>query len=143
MSRYQNILVAVDGSKQSEKAFTEAVDLAKNNQANLFIVSIINKVELTHSAFAFSKLYAEEKEKIEMEMLKKIHDAKEAGVETIRAIVETGEPREWISSLIPQQETIDLIVMGATGKGAMQQAFVGSTASYVVNHAPCAVLVVK
>jgi nucleotide-binding universal stress UspA family protein len=79
MSRYQNILVAVDGSKQSEKAFAEAVDLAKDNQANLFIVSIINKVELTHSAFAFSKLYAEEKEKIEMEMLKKIHDAKEAG----------------------------------------------------------------
>ncbi|MGG5358393.1 MULTISPECIES: universal stress protein [unclassified Enterococcus] len=143
MSRYQNILVAVDGSKQSEKAFAEAVDLAKDNQANLFIVSIINKVELTHSAFAFSKLYAEEKEKIEIEMLKKINDAKEAGVETIRAIVETGEPREWISSLIPQQETIDLIVMGATGKGAMQQAFVGSTASYVVNHAPCAVLVVK
>jgi nucleotide-binding universal stress UspA family protein len=143
MSRYQNILVAVDGSKQSEKAFAEAVDLAKDNQANLFIVSIINKVELTHSAFAFSKIYAEEKEKIEMEMLKKIHDAKEAGVETIRAIVETGEPREWISSLIPQQEAIDLIVMGATGKGAMQQALVGSTASYVVNHAPCAVLVVK
>jgi nucleotide-binding universal stress UspA family protein len=47
---------------------------------------------------------------------------KKQGVETIRAIVETGEPREWISSLIPQQEAIDLIVMGATGKGAMQQA---------------------
>lgn len=53
--RYQNIMVAVDGSRQSIKAFAEALDLAKDNEAHLFIVSIINKVELTHSAYAFSK----------------------------------------------------------------------------------------
>ena len=41
--RYQNIMVAVDGSRQSIKAFAEALDLAKDNEAHLFIVSIINK----------------------------------------------------------------------------------------------------
>lgn len=54
--RYQNIMVAVDGSRQSIKAFAEALDLAKDNEAHLFIVSIINKVELTHSAYAFQNL---------------------------------------------------------------------------------------
>ena len=141
--RYQKIMVAVDGSKQSEQAFLEALDLAKDNEAELFIVSIINKVELTHSAYAFSKIYAEEKQKIEVEMLKKIHDAKEYGINDIHAIVETGDPRYLIGTVFPQQEAIDLIVMGATGKGAIQQALVGSTASYVVTHAPCSVLVVK
>ncbi|EMF0626018.1 universal stress protein [Enterococcus hirae] len=141
--RYQKIMVAVDGSKQSEQAFLEALDLAKDNEAELFIVSIINKVELTHSAYAFSKIYAEEKQKIEVEMLKKIHDAKEYGINDIHAIVETGDPRNLIGTVFPQQEVIDLIVMGATGKGAIQQALVGSTASYVVTHAPCSVLVVK
>ena len=141
--RYQKIMVAVDGSKQSEQAFLEALDLAKDNEAELFIVSIINKVELTHSAYAFSKIYAEEKQKIEVEMLKKIHDAKEYGINAIHAIVETGDPRNLIGTVFPQQEAIDLIVMGATGKGAIQQALVGSTASYVVTHAPCSVLVVK
>ena len=141
--RYQKIMVAVDGSKQSEQAFLEALDLAKDNEAELFIVSIINKVELTHSAYAFSKIYAEEKQKIEVEMLKKIHDAKEYGINDIHAIVETGDPRNLIGTVCPQQEAIDLIVMGATGKGAIQQALVGSTASYVVTHAPCSVLVVK
>ena len=53
--RYQKIMVAVDGSKQSEQAFLEALDLAKDNEAELFIVSIINKVELTHSATHFQK----------------------------------------------------------------------------------------
>lgn len=141
--RYQKIMVAVDGSKQSEQAFLEALNLAKDNEAELFIVSIINKVELTHSAYAFSKIYAEEKQKIEVEMLKKIHDAKEYGINDIHAIVETGDPRNLIGTVFPQQEAIDLIVMGATGKGAIQQALVGSTASYVVTHAPCSVLVVK
>ena len=141
--RYQKIMVAVDGSKQSEQAFLEALDLAKDNEAELFIVSIINKVELTHSAYAFSKIYAEEKQKIEVEMLTKIHDAKEYGINDIHAIVETGDPRNLIGTVFPQQEAIDLIVMGATGKGAIQQALVGSTASYVVTHAPCSVLVVK
>ncbi|MBF8807946.1 MAG: universal stress protein [Enterococcus lacertideformus] len=141
--RYQKIMVAVDGSKQSEQAFLEALELAKDNEAELIIVSIINKIELTHSAYAFSKIYAEEKQKIEVEMLKKIHDAKEYGLIEIHAIVETGDPRNLIGSVFPQQEAIDLIVMGATGKGAIQQALVGSTASYVVTHAPCSVLVVK
>ena len=55
--RYQNIMVAVDGSRQSIKAFAEALDLAKDNEAHLFIVSIINKVELTHSAYALSLIH--------------------------------------------------------------------------------------
>jgi len=36
-----------------------------------------------------------------------------------------------------------LIVMGATGLNAVERALVGSTTSYVVNHAKCNVLVVK
>ena len=142
-NRYSKIMVAADGSKQAEKAFLEALDLAKDNAAELVIVSIINKVELTHSAYAFSKIYAEEKQKIEVEMLKKIHDAKEYGLTEIHAIVETGDPRQLIGIVFPTQENVDLIVMGATGKGAIQQALVGSTASFVVSHAPCSVLVVK
>ncbi len=106
-------------------------------------MSIINKVELTHSAYAFSKIYADEKQRTEVAMLKKINDAKEFGIAEIHAIVETGDPRNLIANVIPGQENIDLIVMGATGKGAIQQALVGSTASYVVSHAPCSVLVVK
>ncbi len=141
-NRYSKIMVAVDGSKQAEKAFLEALDLAKDNEAELIIISIINKVELTHSAYAFSKIYAEEKQKIEVEMLKKIHDAKEYGLTEIHAIVEK-RCRHLIGTVFPTQENVDLIVMGATGKGAIRQALVGSTASFVVAHASCSVLVVK
>ncbi|MDN5462699.1 MAG: universal stress protein, partial [Lactococcus sp.] len=38
---------------------------------------------------------------------------------------------------------IDLIVIGATGTGVIDKLFIGSTTQYVVNHAPCNVMVVK
>lgn len=41
MSVYQHILVALDGSDQSEKAFHEAVRIAKEEQATLYLATII------------------------------------------------------------------------------------------------------
>lgn len=40
---YKNILVAVDGSDQSEKAFQEAVKIAKRNNAALHICMLLKK----------------------------------------------------------------------------------------------------
>ena len=37
---YQNILVAIDGSEKAEKAFLEAIAIAKRNQATLHILYV-------------------------------------------------------------------------------------------------------
>lgn len=141
--RYQNILVAVDGSKQSEKAFKEALEIAKENQASLFVACIINEVEVAYSAYAYSKILAEEKANVEKELFKKVRDAKAFGLTDVRAIVELGNPKDYLTKVIPEAYGIDLIVVGATGKGAIQKFTVGSTTDYVVNHALCNVVVVK
>lgn len=140
---YKNILVAVDGSEQSEKAFKEAVRIAKNNKAKLYITSIINDAELTTSAYSFEKLFTMEKERVETEVLKKIQDARTEEIANIEPIVDVGSPKRYIADIIPESHEIDLIIIGSTGKGAIQRTLVGSTTSYVVNHAPCNVLVVR
>ena len=43
---YQKILVGIDGSKQSEMAFSKAVDIAKQNDAALYLLSVT--VSYTH-----------------------------------------------------------------------------------------------
>lgn len=141
--RYKHILVAVDGSKQSEKAFREALELAKESRGHLYVACIINEVEVAYSAYAYSKILAEEKANVELEMLKKVHDAREFGLKQITPIVELGNHKEYLTKIIPEAYPIDLIVIGATGKGAIQKFTVGSTTDYVVNHAPCNVIVVK
>lgn len=139
---YRNVVVAVDGSKQSEKAFSEALAVAKRNGAKLHIAAIINDAELSTSAFSYSKLLSQEKERMETEVLKKIHDAAINDVNDSVPYVEVGNPKQLIVDYA-RDNHIDLIVMGTTGKGALAQQAVGSTTSYVVSHAPCNVLVVR
>ena len=42
-----------------------------------------------------------------------------------------------------REHDIDLIVMGATGRGGVSRLLVGSTAERVARHAPCAVLLAR
>lgn len=51
----QNVLVALDGSEQSEKAFWEAVDICKRNKAKLYVLSIINNAEPFNECLFFFK----------------------------------------------------------------------------------------
>jgi nucleotide-binding universal stress UspA family protein len=39
---YKNILVAVDGSEQSKKAFDEAINIAKRNKGKLTLATVID-----------------------------------------------------------------------------------------------------
>ncbi|MBM7708109.1 universal stress protein [Enterococcus lemanii] len=143
LTEYKNILVALDGSAQSEKAFKEAIEIAKRNTATLYLTWVINDIELTTSAYSFSKLLSEERAFVEDFMIKKIQEVKEAGIESVETVIEIGSPKRKIAVDIPEEHKIDLIVMGSTGKGAITQALVGSTTAYVVNHALCNVMVVK
>lgn len=140
---YTRVLVAIDGSEKSEKAFEEAIEIAKRNDATIFLTWIINDVELTTSAYAFSRLLKDEQQNIEEDMEEKAKMAEQAGVKNIERIVEIGSPKEMLAMDLPKEHDIDLIVMGSTGKGAIAQALVGSTTSFVVNHAPCNVMVIK
>ena len=140
--KYQNILVAIDGSEHSEHAFDEAVEAAKRYDAKLNVISIINDSELSTSAFSFSKIYAAEKEQIEKEMLKKVHDASRKELDNVEPFVDLGSPKEKIVEFAKDNE-IDMIFLGATGKGEIRLSRIGSTAAYVVNHAPCSVTVIR
>jgi nucleotide-binding universal stress UspA family protein len=40
-------------------------------------------------------------------------------------------------------QAIDLIVVGATGRGALDRMFMGSVADKVLRHAPCPVLAIR
>lgn len=145
-SKYKKILVAVDGSESSDKAFEEAMDTAKRNDSILEIVFVINLMDLETFSFTYSRAlpnYLEDERKlVETELTKKLDLAKENGIEDVKIFADIAEPKNRIVELA-EEEKVDLVIMGATGKGAIKRALVGSTTSYVVNHAPCNVLVVK
>ena len=57
-------------------------------------------------------------------------------------IVSEGYPSEQILKAV-SRERIDLVVVGAKGKGAIERLMLGSTSEKVLSHAPCSVLVVR
>ncbi|WP_376712711.1 universal stress protein [Enterococcus avium] len=57
-------------------------------------------------------------------------------------VVDAGNPKAKIVAFA-EEKKIDLILMGATGTGTFSRLLLGSTTAYVVNNAPCNVMVVR
>lgn len=145
LDAYKNILVAIDGSEKSEKAFMEAIAAAKRNQATLHILYVNEVTGNYFGDFGFltPNLQEELDEVAEKQMNEHRNLAIEKGLTDIETYILYGYPKTLIANFNESKEPIDLIVMGATGLNAVERALVGSTTSYVVNHAPCNVLVIK
>lgn len=145
LDAYKNILVAIDGSEKAEKAFMEAVAAAKRNQATLHILYVNEVTGNYFGDFGFltPNLQEELDEVAEKQMNEHRNLAIEKGLTDIETYILYGYPKTLIANFNESKEPIDLIVMGATGLNAVERALVGSTTSYVVNHALCNVLVIK
>ncbi|MBM7689307.1 universal stress protein UspA [Enterococcus ureilyticus] len=142
---YKNILVAVDGSDQADKAFQESIKIAKRNGAALHILSVIEEMgnyfgELTMS---MGTLMEDLRTKEEEEMKDREAKALEEGVAQVFTYVLYGYPKSLIADFTESKEPIDLIVIGRTGLNGFERLMVGSTTSYVVNHTKANVLVVN
>lgn len=138
---YEKILVAVDGSATSADAFDEAVSVAERNNARLFILTVVDfKFSIGDPAFINDALkFHLNNAEIELEQLIANSTVGQIDYETK---IDSGSPKRKIIEYALEKQA-DLIMLGATGRGAVEQAILGSTASYVVNHAKCNVMVVK
>lgn len=142
ISNYQNILVPVDGSEQAERSFKTAVEIAKRNDAKLFIAYVIDTRNVSLSP-EYQPITPEFTENVDREFIKGMMDYAAAQGIAAQQIVTNGNPLTLIAEAFPKEYDIDLIVIGATGKGAITRALVGSVSQHVVKHAPCDVLVAR
>lgn len=139
MANYLKIAVAIDFSEQSLKALDRANQLAKEHNAILQLVNVIDTKSFG-AVSAYDLKYAEQLKKeniLKMEKLEK--EALQTGVKEVESIVETGSPK----GILTQLPQVDLIVCGATGLNRMEKMMLGSVAEKVVRHALCDVLIVR
>ncbi|MEY8514325.1 universal stress protein [Lactococcus taiwanensis] len=143
MSRkYDNILVAVDGSKQSYDAVQEALEVAGRNQAKLKLLYVLNdKLANIPVHLDTMTLYKSVQEHSDF-VVEELHKRFEDQVKTLDIVRLTGTPKREIVNYA-QENNIDLIIIGSTGLDAIDRLLLGSTTQYVVNHAKCNVLVIK
>lgn len=142
-NKYSRILVGMDGSAESLKAFDEAVRIAKRNDAELILANVIEQRSFL-AVNTYDTLAEERHEKGTKILLQQFaEEAKVAGVTKVRTVLEYGSPKIMMATKIPKEEKIDLIVVGATGISYIERVIVGSVASYIVTHAACNTLIVR
>ena len=143
MSSYKNILVAIDGSYESELAFEKGVSVALRNDANLLLTHVVDTRDLQSVATVDAYIY----EKLEQEAHSVLDDyenqARERGLEKVRQIIEFGNPKPLLATEIPEREHVDLIMLGATGLNAFERLLIGSSSEYILRHAKVDLLVVR
>lgn len=140
---YKQIIVAIDGSKESEWAFKKAVAIADRNDAALNLVNIVDTRSYS-SVEAYDSSIAESAYKSAVELLNNYKaEAVQAGVQTVNVIVDYGSPKKMIATDLPKKLSADLIICGATGLNAVERFVMGSVSENIVRSAKCDVLVIR
>ena len=143
---YQNILVPVDGSQESEFALHRAIAIAKRNGAHIDILNVIDTRAMAYNFDGMSdgsiayQLVDKSKQYLD-ELLKNAKD--KDGFDNLDIHIRLGNPKTIISFDFPRDHHNDMIIIGASGLSRMQRAVMGSVTSYVKRNAPVDVLVVR
>jgi nucleotide-binding universal stress UspA family protein len=140
---YKKVLVAVDGSKESEWAFKKAIEISKRNHASLVITHIIDTRSFA-TVEAYDRSIALRAEKFAKELLDDYQKrAEKEDVTDINTVLEYGSPKVKIAKEITPKHEIDLIVCGGTGLNAVERFLIGSVSENITRFAKCDVLIVK
>jgi nucleotide-binding universal stress UspA family protein len=137
----KKVLVAYDGSEESEKAYMMGLDLASRYAAEVIVLSVARPpeppiaVEMEAVIEAASEFYQKR-----FEGLKK--EAAPFDIDPHFKIT-VGHPAEQIV-LLANEKNVEMIVMGHRGGGGFLQRWrLGSVARRVMNYAQCTVVIVR
>ncbi|THF79488.1 universal stress protein [Cohnella fermenti] len=140
---YSHILVAYDGSGQSDKALNHAVQIAsrfgsKLTVAHVFYLPIYNSGDLLINTPAdLAQQLTEQSSKVLEKAKVRVPDSVAAEYKLLE-----GSPALAILDLAEELQN-DLIVIGSRGLGPIREFVLGSVSHNVVQHAECPVMIVK
>lgn len=137
----KKILLAHDGSKLSEKALKKAVEIAEKFGSSVTVVSVVPELYLTE-LMEIDRIRILETLTIETRKTLEKIKTRVKGIRAIKTVIKQGSPAEEILETAKKIKA-DLIITGSHGRHGAQKFLLGSVSSKIVDHAQCAVLVVK
>lgn len=143
MKRLKNILVPLDGSKNSIRGLDEAILLARQSHATItgFYVKQVPAVYALHrSGFLGVDLSKKAKQILDSA---KLRAAKKDILFKGKSAKGTDPSFDIVSFAHSKKNKIDLIVIGARGISYAREIFFGSVSNYVIHTSKKPVLLVK
>lgn len=155
---FKKIVVAMDRSFQAPFVFEQALDQAKTEGSSMILVHTVRLEALQTNSFlgigtlgdvdVYGDFHRMQEKRLHQELESSnewlegyCQQAENRGIPT-RIDCKPGEAGLSICS-VAENWGADLIVIGRRGYKGLKSVALGSVSSYVVNHAPCSVLVVQ
>ena len=142
LTDYSRIVVAYDHSELSKKALNMALNLAKQDkQIQLNVVMVLQPTKPLPYAYGFVSFDDHQREELNT-VRKEIEQDLTSLPNKTRTFLLEGNPGQMIVEFV-KQNNADFVVMGSRGLSGLKELFLGSVSHYVVQKAPCPVLIVK
>ncbi|MFW6449088.1 MAG: universal stress protein [Halobacteriota archaeon] len=139
---YDNILIATDGSEIAKIAAEHGIELAKATGATVHALYVVETqahyiltVGLGDEDMAEYREYVDDLDEDVVEV------ASDTGIDGVGVVKSGGVADEIVE--YAEEHDVDLIVMGATGRSAVDKYLIGSTAEKVVRTAECPVMTIR
>ncbi|OCS90421.1 universal stress protein [Caryophanon latum] len=141
---YENIYVAVDGSKEAEFAFEKAVGITKRNAgSHLCLIHIVDQRATISMDYGDGANMERAVEYAEDMLATYKERAASYGVENVQVIVEQGSPKQALVKKFATLSETDLVICGATGLNRIERFLIGSVSDNIIRSSGCDVLVVR
>jgi nucleotide-binding universal stress UspA family protein len=147
MSRIRTVLHPTDFSRASTPAFKRAVEMAKDNRAQMLIVHVLAPPAPLMMAdgyvapSVYDDMEAAARAGAQKHLRKLVAKARQSGVR-VKPLLLEGVAHERITQAARARKA-DLVVIGTHGRTGFARFFLGSVASRVLATSPCAVLTVR
>jgi nucleotide-binding universal stress UspA family protein len=147
MIAIKNILVATDFGEAADSALSYGRELAGRFGATLHVLNVVeNFYVTTFGAETYTAFVPDMQRELENAARNRLDemliDSDGSGPATNGVVITSGSA-EYAIVDYASENSIDLIVMGTHGRGALAHLMMGSVAERVVRIAPCPVLTVR
>lgn len=141
--KLNNILVPIDGSKESICACKWACTIAQGTGAT---ITLLHVVDLNLKMTSFDRVsmsgYVPESIKKQGEDLLAAYRSHMPQELPIKQVLQAGSPHQTIVAVAEELQP-DWIIMGSRGASNLKEIVMGSVSQYVLHHVSCPVMIVK
>jgi nucleotide-binding universal stress UspA family protein len=153
---FKKILLALGESAESQEILSAGLTLAEKLNAEVLLLHIINPLTPTGYSPLVGGMFPMVNEIALDQYAKEWREYEQRGIDQLQTCADQAKDRGIQVEVsqnfgnsgsmiceVAKSWSADAIIMGRNQKSMLSEAFLGSTSSYVLHHAPCSVMVIQ